>query len=64
MTKIIINYDETTGKLGLEGPIDNKILAYGLLELAKEGVRLYGEQNQRLIQPVAGMLVPPSNKSS
>lgn len=51
MQTLTITFDETTGKLGLEGPIQNKILAYGLLELAKDGIRQFSEQNKQTIIP-------------
>lgn len=43
------------GRVTVSGPIDNKLLCYGLLESAKDAIREF-QLNQKLIQPVA--LVP------
>jgi hypothetical protein len=43
------------GKLSIAGSINNKLLAYGLLEAAKDAIRLHHEQQQNRIQPVTLM---------
>lgn len=44
------------GRVTVSGPIDNKLLCYGLLESAKDAIRDYIVANAKLVQPVA--LVP------
>jgi hypothetical protein len=48
------------GQLSVTGPIDNKMLAYGMLELAKEVVCERGKEAERRIKlapaSMAGML--------
>ena len=51
MQTLTITFDETTGKLGLDGPIQNKLLAYGMLELAKDALRAFNEQSKQTIIP-------------
>lgn len=41
------------GRLQVTGPIEQPVLAYGMLEAAKDAVRTYKEQQQRLVQPVS-----------
>lgn len=46
------------GKVGVQGPIDNKILCYGLLETAKEVIAHYHVQQARLVKPATLAEVP------
>jgi len=39
IVRIEILFDQETGGITLNGPLDNKVLCYGLLEAAKEVVR-------------------------
>jgi hypothetical protein len=39
------------GKVNVNGPMENKILAYGLLEVGKEVVRAFNDQQAKLVQP-------------
>jgi hypothetical protein len=52
---IILN---EAGELGVNGPIDNKMLSYGMLEVAKEAIAEHHRGKQRLVQPVMGMTLP------
>lgn len=45
------------GQLNVSGPIDNKMLCYGILEVAKEVVAERARQSQKLVQP-ATMVLP------
>ena len=49
------------GSVAVSGPIENKILVYGLLEAAKEAIRHFHEQNQKRVQPVS--ILPPGIQS-
>ena len=52
--KITIN---EAGQLGITGPIADKMLCYGLLEMAKEMIQEHARKNQSLITPVT--MAPP-----
>lgn len=43
------------GKVGVIGPLQNKVLCYGLLEIAKEVIREAGAVAERRVEPVAVM---------
>jgi hypothetical protein len=49
------------GRIQVHGPIENKLLCYGLLELAKDAVREYADKKAWLAmqQPPAGKPVEP-----
>lgn len=48
---LVIHIDDR-GQVSLTGPIDNKLVCYGLLEVAKEIVADHHRQQQaRLVQP-------------
>jgi hypothetical protein len=53
---------EDSGQVRVDGPIGNKVLCFGLLEIAKEAVREYAEKNQKLVVPVSGMTVVPNGR--
>jgi len=46
-----ISMDEA-GQVQVEGPLDNKILFYGLLEVAKETCVAHHKNKERLVQPI------------
>jgi hypothetical protein len=50
--EIKIQFDPTTGQVNFSGPMDNRLLMYGLLGLVQEAV-LKGalKAEERLIQP-------------
>ena len=50
---------DENGQINVSGPIDNKVLAYGLLECAKDAIFQAQQQSQNRIQPAAFMPVPP-----
>ena len=50
---------DESGQINVSGPIDNKVLAYGLLEVAKDAIFQQHQQNQNRIQPATFMPVPP-----
>jgi hypothetical protein len=49
--QLVISMDET-GSVNVNGPIQNLLLCYGLLEMAKVAINDHAKQNQRLVQPV------------
>jgi hypothetical protein len=45
------------GKINVTGPIDDPVLAYGMLEVARDCIRDFNdEQNRRIIPADAGAL--------
>lgn len=38
------------GSVQVQGPIQNRMLCYGLLEAAKDAIRRHGDQPQPLVQ--------------
>jgi hypothetical protein len=46
------------GRVGVQGPIDNKMLCYGLLEVAKEAIHDHHVEKARLVQPARLSMVP------
>jgi len=63
--KIVLN--QVTGEVSLSGPLENKVMVYGLLESAKDAMRLHSVSNQPgKILPVLGALPaePPGNGSA
>ena len=47
------------GQIGVNGPIDNRLLCYGLLDMAREAIYNHGKQSENRIQPVPPGLVLP-----
>jgi hypothetical protein len=39
MIQLVITYDQQQNQIGVQGPIDQKTLCYGLLESAKDAIR-------------------------
>jgi len=47
---------DDVGQCSVNGPIDNKVIAYGMLEVAKEAIAQHHAQKAQLIQPAT--LIP------
>lgn len=47
------------GALAVNGNIENKLMAYGMLETAKDSIGEYHQQQQRRVQPVG--IIPGMN---
>jgi len=47
--RLVIDFDPQTGAVNLSGPIENKLLCYGLLELAKECIQNHAKQQKNQI---------------
>jgi hypothetical protein len=52
---------EEDNRVSVDGPLDNRILCYGLLKMAEEALYEYGKNSQKRIQP-AGVMPPHFNK--
>jgi hypothetical protein len=48
---LTITADES-GSVSVNGPIDNTLFCYGLLEMARDVIRKQAEEKKRSIQPV------------
>ena len=57
--ELIIRIDDA-GQLSVSGPIDNKIVCYGLLEAARDAVQAHHDQAKKLVHPA--VLVPQFSK--
>jgi uncharacterized protein YfeS len=56
--KLTITMDQATGQIKVDGPIDNAILAFGLLEIARQAVQSHHAQKasqQRIIPMTAAL---------
>ena len=47
--KLVISFDPATGQVNVNGPINDKLFCFGLLELAKEAVTKYCTQQAKQI---------------
>ena len=55
---LAIIFDPTTGALQVTGPIDNQLLCFGLLELAKENLKIHAaNQAKRIVGVPPGMRI-------
>jgi hypothetical protein len=57
MIEIKIQYNESTGNVQVSGPIQNKVLFYGLLEMVKEIVAK--QEPSKLVVPTPSDSVVP-----
>lgn len=58
--QLIVTFDPSTGGLGIGGTPDvlgNQVLAFGMLEAAKQAIVQHAQQNERRVQPVSTL--PP-----
>ena len=60
--QILVEFNTTTGEISVNGPLDNRVLCYGILELAREAVhnryqQQRKEQQGKIIVPDVG--IPP-----
>jgi hypothetical protein len=56
MIQLTIKYEESTGRIEVTGPIKNKILCYGLMELARESLSTYTPEKEKLINIANGAI--------
>lgn len=50
--QLVVTMNEN-GEIGVNGPIQNQLLCYGLLEMAKVAIQDHAEKNRRLVQPAS-----------
>ena len=51
VAKLVIEFT-ASGQINVTGPIENKVLCYGMLEAAKDAIRAHVDAQQRIVQPV------------
>jgi hypothetical protein len=51
---MIIEFDKKTGILNVNGPIDNKILSYGMLDMAKDIIQ---SVTPKAVKPVENKII-------
>jgi hypothetical protein len=61
MIRMVIDFDERSGQVSVNGPIDNKLLALGLLELARKAVWEFDPTKQAGILLARGVPPAPGN---
>lgn len=60
---LTIQFDQMTGAIGVNGPIQNPVICYGMLELARQAVQNYAQEQakERRILPANVMpMVKPA----
>jgi hypothetical protein len=57
--QLIITVDSATGNTSVSGPIDNQLLCYGMLQVARDAIleRKQKQAESRIIQPEPGLIV-------
>jgi len=55
---------DDAGRTQVTGPIDQPIVAYGLLEVARDVIRVYNESKKNLVQPVGAAALHAISKSN
>lgn len=59
--ELVIKVDDDTGQASVTGPIDNLLVAYGLLEIGRDVIQKHNQQQaSRIVQPA--VLVPQFGK--
>lgn len=61
--KLVIEMDEATGQVHVNGPLANKMVCYGMLKMAEDAIREYAKQSESRIVPatVVPMIRPNGN---
>lgn len=54
---LTVTFDPSTGRIGLNAPMDQRMMCYGMLEMAKEILLKHGAQQtgSKLITPPVGL---------
>jgi hypothetical protein len=61
MIQVIITMDETTGQVNVNGPLANKFLIYGMLEMARDAIRDWNKSQESRIVPATTVPMVPRN---
>lgn len=60
MVELKITMDDK-GQIGVNGPLKDKVLCYGLLEVARDAIKAFGERPASGIIPVGAPLLVPKD---
>jgi uncharacterized protein YfeS len=60
VVRMVIDFDPHTGQVQVNGPIDNKLLALGLLELARKAIWEFDPTKAAGILLASGPPPPPN----
>lgn len=55
--QILISWDQMSGQVSVQGQFVNKVVAYGMLDMAKEVLKAHFDQNQGKIVLPSGVRV-------
>lgn len=53
---LTITFDQITGQVGVNGPIQSPLISYGMMECAKQAIAKLAEQNKSMILPASAGL--------
>lgn len=59
MIEIRIAFDPANGAMKIDGPVNDRVLFYGLLDLAKDVVRSQALEARRVVPVTGDVLLPP-----
>jgi hypothetical protein len=59
--QLVIELDPATGGLTVNGALDNKLVAYGMLEMAKEAIADFHHNKAKSGLVVPLQKIPPTN---
>lgn len=60
MIQMTIQFNEQTGAINVNGPIANKVLCYGILEIAKQAIADFKPNDSKIALVNPPILVPKS----
>src|SRR5207249_2138932 len=60
LVQLVITFDPSTGGVNVQGPIQNPIMAFGLLEVAKLCIQQANKQEERRVVPATFAGLPRS----
>jgi hypothetical protein len=62
MIQLTITYDPQSNQIGVEGPIGEKTLCYGMLESAKDAIRDHAAKSSGIVAAPPGLLTALADK--
>lgn len=57
--QLLITLNLQNGQVSVSGPIDNKMMAYGMLAAAKDAIYDFGKQQENRVQLASPAQLPP-----
>lgn len=62
--QLIITLDQATGQIQVQGPIENAMLVYGMLEAAKDAIREFKANQKNGLVAIHGPLPSTNGKGN